>query len=620
MGKNRPRLGPALGVATVIAALAVAACGPGGGNPGGGSYVASSYHPKPGVQGGQVVYSDWESVDDLNSIGNSAQTVQQAAEVIWAGLWEVDGTNAYLPDLVTQVPTPSNGLVKVIDSTHMDVTVKLKKGLSWSDGQPLTTADVKFTWQAICDPATGANSQTGFDHISDMEIKDDQTMVWHFGPDPGGKRCGLTAPLDSGIYAPYLLLGASSFGNGPYPKHVLGTVDHKDWATSPYFTQKPTATSGAYMVDSFTPGPAAQVVMKPNPHYMDGRGSSDPFFGHKPYLDTLIYKIYGDKSSQIAGLKAGDTDLGLDLIAKDLPAVQGITQDTTLHQTGLVDEFVNFNTGNNRTGCDSQQFADSCGTPTVFKDDPVLRQALDLAIDKNQMNQSLVGGIGKPMNSLLVSTMAPYYDSSIAPFQRDLNKANSMLDSDGWTKGADGIRAKNGHKLQFVISTTANNPQRAAEEEQLISNWKDVGASVTSKNWPAGKFFNDFKSGGILATGQFDAGMFADTWSPDPDSWCAILESTQIPTAANPSGVNWSFIKDPTLDSLCKKGASEIDVQKRVSIYKQVEQQWKQQQPQSDLYERPTVYTMAGYFGNFMPSANTCIAVCNAADWFHGKS
>ena len=608
------------GVFVAGVAVVLAACGPGGGGGGGGNAIISSYHPVAGVQGGQLIYSDWESVDDLNSLGNSAQTVQQVAQVIWAGLWEVDGTNTFLPDLVTQVPTTANGLVKTIDSTHMDVTIKLKKGLMWSDGQPLTVNDVKFTVDAICDPDTGAVSQVGFDHIATQEVKDDQTLIWHFGPDPTGKRCGLAAPLDSGIYAPYLLLGDTSYGNGPYPQHTLSSVAHKDWATADYFTKKPTATSGPYKVDSFTPGPAAQVVMVPNPHYADGRGSSDPFFGHKPYLDKLIYKIYGDKASQIAGLKAGDSDLGLDLIAKDLPSLQSITSANTIHATGLQDEFINFNTANNRTGCDAQQFAATCGTPTVFKDDPVLRQALDLAIDKDAINASLVGGIGKTMNSELVSTMTPYYDSSIPKFQRDVAKANSMLDGDGWTKGADGTRSKNGKPLKFVISTTTNNPQRAAEEEQLIANWKEIGATVTTHNWPAGHFFNDFKGGGILATGQFDASMYANTWSPDPDSWCTTLESSQVPTAANPSGQNWSFVNDPQLDSLCQKGAGEVDISKRVAIYKQVEQEWKKVQPQANMYERPDVFTTATTFGNFLPSVNSCIAVCNAADWFHGKS
>jgi peptide/nickel transport system substrate-binding protein len=554
-------------------------------------------------------------------LSSTAATTVEGALSIWSGLWEPDGTNNFLPDLVTEVPSTQNGLVKQIDDKHMDVTIKLKKGLKWSDGQPLTANDVKFTVDAICDPDTGAAAQVGFDHIASQEVKDDQTLIWHFGPDPTGKRCGGgMSPNDSGIYAPYLLLGSTASGNGPLPQHILGTVAHKDWATNAYFTQKPTATSGPYMVQDFTPGPAAQVVMVPNPHYMDGRSSSDPYFGHKPYLDKLVYKIYGDKSSQIAGLKAGDSDLGLDLIAADLPALQSISQDKTIHATGLLDEYVNFNLGNNRTGCDAQQFAASCGKPTVFKDDPQLRQALNLAIDKDAINQHLVGNIGKPMNTLFVSSLSQYYDSSTPKFQRDLSKAKSMLDSDGWKAGSDGIRVKNGTRLAFVISTTANNPQRAAEEEQLIANWKEVGAEVTTKNFPAGKFFNDFKGGGILATGQYDAGMYANNWAPDPDSWCTTLESSQIPTAANSAGQNWGDLNDPAMDKACAQGAGTVDVSKRKSAYNDVEKEWEKMQPQAPLYERPDVFTLSSNFGNFMPAVNTCLAVCNSADWFKGKS
>src|SRR5206468_4044953 len=135
---------------------------------------------------------------------------------------------------------------------------------------------------------------------------------------PTGKRCGLSSPLASGIYASFISAMGGA-GESPVPQHVLQSVQHADWATNSYFTTNPTATSGPYMVQNFTPGPAAQVVMVPNPNYAAGRTGAQ-LFGHAPYLDKLIYKIYGDKPSQIAGLKAGDSDLGLDLIAKDGPA------------------------------------------------------------------------------------------------------------------------------------------------------------------------------------------------------------------------------------------------------------------------------------------------------------
>jgi peptide/nickel transport system substrate-binding protein len=387
---------------------------------------------------------------------------------------------------------------------------------------------------------------------------------------------------------------------------VLSTVKDADWATADYFTKLPTATSGPYMVQNFTPGPAAQVVMIPNPNYAAGR-SGAPFYNHAPYLDKLIYKIYGDKPSQIAGLKSGDTDLGLDLIAKDLPALTGISGYTTQTATGLQDEFLTINTGMNN------------GKTTIFSGDKALRQALELAIDKNAMNTSLVGGIGKPMNGPFVSALAPYTDTSIPAWNRDVAKANSMLDADGWTKAADGTRSKGGVKLAFVISTTSGNSQRAAEEEQLIKNWNDIGATVTTKNWPAGQFFNDFKGGGILATGKFDVGMFANSWGADPDAFCTSVESSQIPTTANPSGSNYSQVSDPTLDSLCQKGAGEVDTTKRIAIYKQVQAEWRDYTPTIELYERPDVFSKASNFGNFAPSVNTCLGVCNAADWYNTK-
>jgi len=593
----------ALALATAGLCLA-AACGSAGGTA--QEQIASSYKPVAGVKGGQLVYSDWEPVQDLNVLASTAATTQQVATgPLWASLWVFDPKNNAIPDLVSEVPTVSNGDVKKIDETHMDVTVKLKPGLKWSDGQPLTTKDLSFTINAICDPATGAAAQTGYSSLASVEDRSDTVEVWHFGPDTTGKRCGNTTPLNSGIYAPFI----SAMAFPPVPSHVLQNVQHSDWATNSYFTTNPTATSGPYMVQNFTPGPAAQVVMVPNPNYGAGRDGAQ-FFGHAPYLDKLIYKIYGDKPSQIAGLKSGDSDLGLDLIAKDLPALQSIGTYDTVVATGLQDEFLTLNLGNHN------------GKPTVFTGDKALRQAVALAIDKNTINAALVGGIGKPMNGPFVTALSPYYDTSIPAWQRDLAKANQLLDGDGWVKGADGTRSKNGVKLAWVISTTSGNSQRAAEEEQLIKNWAEIGATVTVKNWPAGQFFNDFKSGGILATGNYDMGMYANYWPPDPDSWCALVESGQIPTDANPTGGNWARATDPQLDKLCQQGAQEVDITKRVQIYKQVQAEWKDYVPTIELYERPDVFSHAKNFGNFAGSVNSCLATCNSPDWFNtrGKS
>jgi len=605
----------------------IVACGGGGGGGSVSVLPSTSYTAKPGIKGGQLVYSDWEAVNNLFGFSSSAATISQATTMLWLSLWTFDPTNVPVPDLASEIPATDNGGIKVIDTTHMDMTVNLKAGLKWSDGSPLTSDDVIFTWQAICDPAAGYPSTAGYDHIVSIEKKSDTQTVWHFGPeatksakDSKGAdtyRCGMTAPLDSGIYAPYLLLGIQV-----YPKVALGNLAHGDWAKADYFNVKPTVTSGPYMVESFTPGNAAQVVMVPNPHYADGR-SGAKVFNHAPYLDKVIYKIYGTKPSQIAGLAAGDTDLGLDLIAADLPALQAINGATTVAITGLLDEFLTFNQGKNMKGCPAPYDQTKCGTATIFSGDKVLRQAINLAIDKAAINKNLVGNAGVPMNGPLLSTFKPWADTSLATFTRDVAKANSLLDGDGWVKGSDGIRAKAGRKLHFTITTTAGNKQRASEVELIANNLKDIGADVPSSPDTGTNVFDSFNTGGIFATGQYDVALFANNWQPDPDSFASYVAVNQIPSPTNQSGGNWGHANDPALDALFQQGANSLDITKRIDLYNQAQKEWVDNAPTVQLYERPDVFTYStASFGNFAGSANAALAIWNMVDWFNlkGKS
>jgi len=94
------------------------------------------------------------------------------------------------------------------------------------------------------------------------------------------------------------------------------------------------------------------------------------------------------------------------------------------------------------------------------------------------------------------------------------------------------------------------------------------------------------------------------------------VQSDQIPSAANPSGQNWSRTNDAALDAACKTGGSTVDVAKRIAAYKTVQTEWRDYNPLIQMYERPDVFAHATYFGNFTPSVNTCLAICNATDWF----
>src|SRR2546421_4832939 len=96
------------------AALTAIACGTGGGSSGQqpGQSLSSTYNAVKGTSGGQLVYSDWEQVTDLNPISTSAATTVQANDAIWSDLWRFGPDDKPVPDMVTEVPTADNGMVK----------------------------------------------------------------------------------------------------------------------------------------------------------------------------------------------------------------------------------------------------------------------------------------------------------------------------------------------------------------------------------------------------------------------------------------------------------------------------------------------------------------------------
>jgi peptide/nickel transport system substrate-binding protein len=590
------------------AALVVTACGPGGGGSTPGVSLLSDYKPVPGVKGGKLTYSDWQKVDNLNGFASSSAVISEGTDLLWSYTWIFDPKGKAVPVLVKEIPSTDNGDVKKIDASHMDVTLNLRSGMNWSDGQPITADDLMFTLTTICDPTASFGGGTiGFDHIASMEVKSPTSLLLHFGPattpEANGKyRCGLPGPLASGIFAP-----------------VVGNIPPATWTTIPYFTQKPDPTSGPYMVRSFSPGPSAVVIMVPNPHYHDGRTDAE-FFATGPYLDQLTFKIYGSTQAMIAGLAAGETDIGLNLTISDVPALSAISTRKTVIVTGLQSEWLTFNEGNNTKGCDAQKFAQTCGTTPVFASDPKLREALAKSINKTAVNTIRNNGQGGVMNTMFFPGFGTtWYDTSKEVYKQDNAAAMAELDADGWVKGSDGIRAKGGKRLAFTITTTGGNPARVAMEQQIISDWKAIGADVTQANCST-NCFGDFPSGGDFATGQYDISLFANNFSPDPDVICAYMQSNQIPTSASPSGNNWSRTKNAVYDKACADEEGTLDTAARVTAFKQMQDEMLKDWTFVGLEVRPDVNAYAPYAGNFAINPTSALSVWNFADLFHGAS
>jgi len=512
------------------------------------SQLPSAYHPtRPAHRGGTLVLGDWEFPQTLDVYAAATDADFRAAALTSSPLWGLDSGLQPYPDLVREVPTLENGDVKVAADGSMTVDVKLLPGLRWSDGEPLTAGDLIYTWQAHA---------AAFDRIRSMDRKSDTEVVWSF----------------SAVYAPYLQIGPQF------------------WVEPQHRPHQPDVVSGPFMVSAQTAGQSITYVA--NPHYPDGRQG---YFGHAPYLDRIVYRAYPSKTALLAGLRSGESDLGFNLGTDDLHDLQGIGGSEPLVFRGLRTEFLNPNHAANTATGKAPPWVTPGG------DDRRLLDALDRGADREALVLSALGGYGKPSRALFPSAMRGWSDQSGPGPGRDLEGARRLLDDDGWKPGADGVRVKDGQRLEFQLvaacSTLAANRELAILKQQ----WQELGAAVDTGCRARTAFF-----GTTNPSGGFDMTVYSNAWVPDPSAWSAFGES----------GANWNRCRDPELDRALAAGETTLDAGKRQAAYLSLQREWLAYHCTMTLFEWPEVRQVAATLHNYVPSGGSDVDVWNAADWW----
>ncbi|MEO5941584.1 MAG: ABC transporter substrate-binding protein, partial [Candidatus Limnocylindrales bacterium] len=231
----------------------------------------SSYKPESGTDGGQIIIGDWQEANQFNPFYAGQVTEANVASAVWATLVVFTHDYKYAPDLAAEVPTLDNGGVKVPGSggDGMTVTWKLRAGLKWSDGEPLTCDDFKFAQEWVTDKDnTGIGTLTSYQAISAVDCTSDTEMVWHFPK----------------VFEGYITLAVA-----PLPRHFLSKIAIKDQVAGAGFRSTEISkmpVSGAFKFDTVTPG--AELRLVKNPNYTS-------FSTGKPaHLDALVWKWYGD--------------------------------------------------------------------------------------------------------------------------------------------------------------------------------------------------------------------------------------------------------------------------------------------------------------------------------------
>jgi len=482
-------------------------------------------------KGGHVVEGNFTDVRTFNSMLSSDTASNQVIGLMFEGLLNYRKNGDLIPALAADLPkTSSDGLT---------YTFKLRPNLKFSDGQPLTSDDVKFTYQlafdsqyaAVASPRRGDLSK----YIASIDTPDPQTVIIK----------------TTQVFAPFL---ANHALYGILPKHVLGSMTAAQINTADFNTA-PSVTSGAFKFVKWDKG--QQVTMARNDNYWAGA----------PYLDQWIYKVLPDSVAVTNQLKTGEIDIG----PVDPGQFDALKTTSTVAMSEFpVPTFTFY----------AYQLDPSKPAGPLFQDKAV-RQALLYALNRDQIVSAVFFGHGTVANSVEPPTSWAYKDKPATLIKFDKAKAESLLDSAGWAKGADGTRAKNGLKLKFTMITNAGNKQRESMLQIMQQSWHDIGVEAT----PSLIQFPQLVSQ-IVSIRTFDVFLVGFNWAQDPDV-SPLYHSRN--TAAG--GFNGAFFKNDQADQLLDQALTTLDKTKRKQLYSQF------QDLMSDLQPSPVILFNTGIYG-----------------------
>ena len=446
--------------------------------------------------------------------GDSASSA--IAGNIFNSLLKYDENLNYVPDLAESWEISNN---------QKTISFKLKKGLRWADGKPLTSADVLFTWKLITNP----NTRTPY--ASDYQLVKKAST-----PDP------LTFKVTyESSYAPALDTWASLH---ILPKHILKDED----INNTFFSRKPTGSS-YYKLDEWISG--QQVTLKANDKSVSGT----------PLIKKLISRIIPDTSSQFLELTADNIDvMNINPIQyqRVFPARKDLQQKIALYkELGNGYTYLGFNL-----------------KKAPFNDIRV-RQALNYAIDKDEVIKGVLLGLGEAISSPY-KPGTRWNNPNLSPYPYSPSKALELLADAGYIKDKNGSLTKDGKPLKFEIITNQNK-QREMTAVLIQRRLQEIGVKVSIRIIEWASFVNRF-----IKTGDFDVVVLGWGLSLDPDQYNIWHSSQQ-----EPGQFNFLGYSNKTVDQLLELGRKELNPHKREKIYREFSKHL--------LEDSPIVYLYAGY-------------------------
>jgi peptide/nickel transport system substrate-binding protein len=455
------------------------------------------------------------------------------------GLVTNDEKLTIVPVLAIEVPTIANGGVTLRKDGGMDVTWRLRPGVKWHDGVPHTSADVKFTVDAINKGDWKPESVDGFDRIASVDTPDPLTAVVHYKE----------------VYAPYQL----QFVRGTLPKHIL---DGKSIDAATEYNRAPLGT-GPYRVKEWKTG--EYILLEAVPNYWRG--------AEFPKIKRLLFRFLTNTTTRINQLKSGEVQM-----------VALVPWDKVRELRGLPNVRLNQVLGN---GYEHVTLNQKHFPPFA---DVVVRRAMAHAINRELIVNTLLDSLVQVVDGA-IQPLSPAYEKNVTRYAYDPARARVLLDSAGWVPGADGIRVKGGTRLAFTLITQSGFAIRENVSQALQKQFRDVGIDASVR------LIDGTSISSIWFKGDFDAMLHWWQQGADPEL-TLFFAADRMP----PAGRNINYFRDDSLTALLYQSDRTANEAARNELLRTAQRRIATLVPELPLYNTSKVdavpSTLEGFTGN----------------------
>lgn len=388
-------------------------------------------------------------------------------------------------------------------------TFHLREDAMWHDGTPVTSDDVIFTYNLVMDVEAGIAFRT-------QQLISGEPVVYEKVDD---RTFQVILPEP---FAPYL-----SFMITPVPKHIWEDVDPRNYkrTSDPDFF----VSSGPFKFVEYRAG--EYIRFKRN----------DNYWGGKPYLDEIVFRIIPDNNAAAIALESGQVNF-TDVASIDFRRMINDTRIQTFQKPSGNVQFL-------------------CMNNAVFPfDDVLVRKAVQHLINREAIVNQVMLGFALPARNFMVPTDMFYNEDVIVKYDHNIEKAKELLAEAGFTPRRDGILEKDGKALEFDIIFTSGNTEREQASLIMQSDFAQTGIKVNLRSLEWSAIIDILNS--TERPHPYQALIIGNTLGPDPTRYRLVYHSG---SDAYPAYSN------PQADMLFDQGDREFDFNKRQEIYEELQ-------------------------------------------------